>query len=85
LQYPTDKIYAGFKGFSPEEALGKAGLTENVVEIELCDADRKGYDVTLDVKLSDILRICRNLYESGLCEWAEPSFFREMKSPSAFF
>jgi subtilisin family serine protease len=85
LQYPTDKIYVKFKELSPEEALEKAGLTKNVVAVELYDADRKGYDVTLNVKLSDILRICRDLYESGLCEWAEPSFFREMKPHNAHY
>jgi subtilisin family serine protease len=79
LQYSTDKIYVNFKGASPKDALAKVELTESIVTADLYDADRKGYNVTLDVKLSDVLQICRELYESDMCEWAEPSFFREMK------
>ncbi|MDR2968478.1 MAG: S8 family serine peptidase [Tannerellaceae bacterium] len=67
------------KDLRRKEALEKAGLAENIIKIELYDADRNGYDVTLDVKSSDILRICRDLYESGVVTCAEPSCFMEIK------
>ncbi len=80
LQYPTDRIYVKFKeGLTPEAVLDEIGLTESVEAIELFNPYSEIYKITLNVGLGDILKICRELFETDLCEWAEPNFFREMK------
>ena len=80
MQYPTDLVSVNFKeGKLPEEVLNAIGLTENVESVEFIYPDFNGYNITLNVGLSDIMQICRDLYESGLCEAASPSFIREMK------
>jgi hypothetical protein len=78
LHYPTDKIYVKFKdGKSPEGVIAESDLAENVVTIELVDEFHQGYLITLNAPLGNILQICRNLFESGLCNSASPSFIRE--------
>ena len=79
FQYPSDHIFMKCKDNTPEEILDAVGLTENVVEIELFDTFSEIYLITLNTRLGAILKTCRNLCESGLCEFAEPSFFREFK------
>ncbi|MCL2028629.1 MAG: hypothetical protein FWG79_09135 [Bacteroidales bacterium] len=74
LQFPTHKIFVKIKENQLlEEVLEHVNLTKYVQDI-------KHYHryclITLDVELGDILRICRDLYESGLCEWVEPNFSR---------
>ena len=79
LQYPKNVIYAIFaEGYTPEEVLDAAGLIESVEDIELRDPFYKGYYITLNAKLGDILRISRDLFEMGLCIAAQPSFVRQM-------
>ena len=80
LQYPTNKIFVSIKeGQSIESILHHIKISENVEEIELFNENKSTYLVSLNVKLGDILKICRNLFESELCEYAEPSFIREIK------
>ena len=74
LQFLTNQIFVKIKENQLlEEVLEHVNLTKYVQDI-------KHYHryclITLDVKLGDILRVCRELYESGLCEYAEPSFIR---------
>ena len=79
LQYPSDKIFLKCKdGETPENTFEANGLAENVETIELFDQFSGIFEISLNVKLSDILKTCRILYESGMCKFAEPSFFREM-------
>jgi len=80
LQYVTDRILMQIeKGKSPEDALAHTGLTNDIKDIELFDPYNEIYLITLNVKLDKILQICKDLVESGLCIFAEPDFFREMK------
>ena len=80
LQYSKNVISVNMKnGISPEEILGTTGLTENVETIEFYDTYFNGYRITLNVRLCYILQISRNMFESGLCKVAGPSFFIEMK------
>ena len=79
LQYLTDQILVKFKDEQkPETVFAAIGLAENVEAIELFDAYSETYLITLNVKLNEILHICRSLFKEGLCEFAEPSFFREI-------
>lgn len=78
IHFPTDRIYAKFKdALTPEEILERVGLTKYVVSIELSDEHTDGYDIVLDVRLTEIMGICNMLYKSGLAE-ASPVFFRLM-------
>lgn len=80
LQYPKDQIYIIPKnGLSVENVLEKNGLSENIVEIEEPWSYSEIYKVTLNVRLADILQVCRTLFESELCEAAGPSCIRVMK------
>jgi len=79
MHYPSDHIFVKFKdNEDPAQVLAKAGLSESVVTMELFDEYNDIYNIMLNVKLEKILQFCRDLYENGLCIFAEPSFFREM-------
>jgi len=86
ILYPKNNIFVIFKegktpeeNLSPEEILEKTGLTERVASIKLYDEYNKGYDISLNVALGDILSICSMLIQSGWYTCAEPTFIREMK------
>lgn len=67
LLYPTDRISVKFKeGQSVKKILNDTGLNTSVESIELFDPYSEIYIITLNVKSGDILRICRNLFETGL-------------------
>ena len=73
LYYPCNHICVKLKeGYSIKEALDKVGLTKSVIRINVSTTS---YMINLDVKLGDILRISRMLFESGSCEYAEPGFY----------
>ena len=82
VSYPNDVISVSLKeGVSPEQVLKKIGLTKSVRSIELIFSDNKyhnDYYINLNEKLGDILMISRRLYETGLCVYSTPMFFREM-------
>ena len=81
LHYPSDQIFVQLKEeLSPIDVLGDIGLEINSKSIELINPYDKIYLITLDLKLDDILNTCRYIAETGMCEFAEPSFFREMKN-----
>ena len=80
LHYPSDKIFLKCKeGESPENILIINNLDKDVEAIKLFDQFSEIFEISLNVRLSDILMSCRLLHESKKCEFAEPSFFREMK------
>ena len=79
MLYPSDRIFVKFnEKEEPAKILENAGLSKNVVTIDLLNAQSDIYQITLNVKLERILPFCRELYETGLCRFAEPSFYREM-------
>ena len=80
IQMPTNKIFVKFNdGQSMEKVFDYVGLTKSIDQIELINENHKIYMITLNVALVDILKICRNLFETGLVEFAAPSFIREIK------
>ena len=82
LYMPTYQIFVKFKeGQSPKKVFDDVDLSKNVETIGLFIENAEIYRITLNVKLGDILQICRNLFESGWCEFAEPSFIRLLKNP----
>ena len=86
LQYPTDQIYVKLKeGQSMDRFLDNTDLRRNVEEVKLFNPYSELYSITLNVKLGDILKICRDLFESGSCESASPPFFREMKPSNQYY
>ena len=73
--YPKNIIYMKCKeGQTPETVLDYNGLTAYIETIELYNPRSGLYRITFHVPLGDILRICCDLYESGLCSIAGPSF-----------
>jgi len=83
IYYPKNMIYlVPNEGLSPEKIIEAAGITKSVESIELYNLFSNGYDLTLNSRLCDILSICRNLFESGLCKTAEPSCIMEVKHPN---
>ena len=82
LHYPQNKVYVKCKdGQSLENVLNECSLSNYVEKTELVNPYSELFLVTLNVKLGDILRISRELYTSGLCKAASPSYFLVM-SPS---
>jgi len=80
IQYPNGEIFVKCKEeHSVEKLLNDTGLNENVESMELFRPETKIYLISLNVNLGDIFAACRKLFETGFCEFAEPSFFREMK------
>jgi len=75
FQFPTGQLFVECKkGQTPESVLEANGLTESVETIELFDTWAELSIITLNVKLSNALQISRILFESGLCESANPNF-----------
>ncbi|MDR1670891.1 MAG: S8 family serine peptidase [Alistipes sp.] len=86
IKYPTDVIYVNSRDeMSIEKDLREIGLSKNIKSIELFNSYSKGYNIKTDVKLGDVLRICRKLSESGLYKNAEPSSFLELKSHNVYY
>ena len=80
LQFVQNKIFIQVeKEQSPEKVLALIGLTDFIEEIELFDPYSDIYLITLNVKLADILLICKNLEEYDMCIFAHPNFFRILK------
>ena len=83
LLYPTDEIFVKCKnGQSIEKVLDNAGLTQQIVAMELFNENHEIYLIRLNVNLSEILPICRNLYETGMCEFAEPNCMEQTPFPT---
>lgn len=86
MQYLNNQIFIQcFEEESPENVFVKTGLSEQVEAIELFDEYNNIYLVDLNAKLRDILLICRELYESGLCGFAEPNFTIELKAQNTYY
>ncbi len=86
LHYPSYRMFVKFKkGQSSAKVLDNIGLTKSIKAIELFNPYSEIYKITLDVKLEQIMQICRSLYESGCCVFAEPSFIREMKPYNTYY
>ena len=86
LIYPSHQISVKGKDDNhPENILKDDALYENVVAIDLFDSYSEIYLITLNVKLSDILSICRDMFESDLYICAAPTSFREMKPHNTLY
>ena len=73
---PQGKIYLKCKTLqTTEQMLNQAELDESVQRIE--PANIPGlWLITFSAPNGETLRIARKLYETGLCDWAEPNFIR---------
>ncbi|MCL2168167.1 MAG: S8 family peptidase [Lentimicrobiaceae bacterium] len=81
---PTNDIVIQMKvGKSIEEVFDYIGLGDKIIRTTLENKYQEIYVVSLDVSLENILQISRNLYETGWCELAAPSFFVKMKQHNA--
>jgi len=86
VQMPTNRIFVQFRdGQYPEKVFDLLGLRESIKAIELINEFDEIYMITLGVSLGDILQICRDLFESNLCVFAEPAFIREVQRHNQFF
>ena len=82
--YPKNQIALICKEDQPlETVLEFVGLTKNVEVIELFNPNSGLYLITLYAKLGNILKISRDLYESGLCI-VSPSFILQLKTHLLF-
>jgi hypothetical protein len=86
LQTPSDKIFVKpKKGQTIEQFIKNAGLSKSRTGTELIIPEDEIYLVTLNVAIGDILPLTRKLYESKLCEFAEPCFFKLIKPHNEFY
>ena len=84
LQCPTDKIFVKCNGeYTIEQVI--AGIQEQVVSAELTYPESEVYTLTLNTKLNDVLALTHTLFESGLCEFAEPSFLRLIQPANPYY
>ena len=84
MQTPSNTIFMRMRDKqSPQQFLDYSGFTTKVKEIDLIDQYHEIYLVTLNIPLGDILSVCRDFYETGVCEMVEPSFFRTIEMCSA--
>ena len=83
FHFPTPRIFIRpIEGVPPHEVFDRTGLAETIEAVELFNGFQDIYMITLNVRLSDILQVCRTLFQSGLVKFAEPSFIREMERHS---
>jgi subtilisin family serine protease len=79
LQSPTNKIFVKpLKEVSIKNIILKNGLSTKIEALNLINSIENIYMLTLDIKMKDVLLLCRSLYETGTVEFAEPSFLREI-------
>ena len=74
MHYPSNKIFIQLK-----KGLSVLDLDIDSESIELINPFDKIYLVTLNIKLDEVLNTCKYLSDSGICEFAEPSFLKEIK------
>jgi len=80
ILFPTYDIVVQMKeGRKIEEMLDKTGFSPKINTIILINKYLNAYVVNLKVALGDILQISRNLYETGECNAASPSFIAKMR------
>ena len=80
LHYLSNQIFVKLK-----EELSVSDLDIRSESIELINTFDKIHLITLNIKLDEVLNTCKYLVDFGICEFAEPSFFREMKSLNTHF
>jgi subtilisin family serine protease len=86
LHAPTNQIFVKpKKGLVIKELIEKSRLNGIVETIKLIDDTNEIYLVTLDIKIGETLALTRQLFESGLFEFAEPSFLRLLKPYNTYF
>jgi len=78
VQYiPCNGIFVRCKeGVTIDEVIHEVGLDKNVQTINWHSQIRGVHLVTFSPSLSKTMSFSRQLYETGLCEWAEPNFTR---------
>ncbi len=86
LQAPTETIFVKCKkGISVEQIIDKLELSQNIKSKQLINPEQEIYSIDLNVSLENIMDIVVNLYETGLCEFAEPSFTRIIKPYNTYY
>lgn len=76
--WPTDQIFVKpVEGTSIGNIIDEAVLSEYIKETELSNPYSGSYLITLNLNLEHILWASNELFETELCEYAEPSFYRE--------
>jgi subtilisin family serine protease len=74
----TNRIFVGpGTDKSIEEIIQESGLSDKVEKQELFFPEKGIYLLTLNCKMKDILSVCRQIYETGMVDIAEPDFYIE--------
>ncbi|MDR1562578.1 MAG: S8 family serine peptidase [Dysgonamonadaceae bacterium] len=80
LMSPTDKIFVKCgEGKTIEKVLEQAKVSHIVRSVSLFNKNHSIYQLTVRSDLYNVMDIAVTLYQSGLCEFAEPSFLRLLK------
>jgi len=80
-QIPTNVIIIKLKvGNLIEELFNSVGLIQYVEEVELFNIYENIYVATLNIPLGDVMLWSRSLFETGKCDFATPSFLRNLFS-----
>ncbi|MDR2962616.1 MAG: S8 family serine peptidase [Bacteroidales bacterium] len=86
VHFSTNEIFIQLKkGFFLQDVFRSIDLTKQIDTIQLFDPYSEIYKIKLNVNLSEILSISRKIYETGLCEFAEPNFFKILKPNNTYF
>lgn len=86
LQAPTRTVFVKCKErYTVEKLFSRVGLGDKVWKKELINEKDMIYALSVNENEGEIMRICRELYETGLCEFAEPSFLRFNLLHNTFF
>ncbi|GHS85557.1 hypothetical protein FACS1894201_05400 [Bacteroidia bacterium] len=77
LQAPTDRVFIKCSnGNTIEQVIATTALTERVQSIKIIDSINRIYSVSFDVSIENGLILANRLYETSMCEFAEPCFVR---------
>lgn len=80
LQIPSNATFVKCKKLNTiSEAIDKAGLKEFVRSWNIINKHQDIYIVRFNAKELDMMNVSRLLFETGLCEFAEPCFSRMLK------
>ena len=84
LQCPTNKIFVKCNSrYTIEQVI--ADIEEQVLSVEMNYPESQIYTLTLNTNLDNVLSLANALFETGLCEFAEPSFMRQIKLANTYY
>jgi subtilisin family serine protease len=86
LQLPTERIFVKPKhGQSLKRIIQESGLSGKVKTSKEINSIDGIHMLTLDVKMKNILQVCRIVYKTGLVDFVEPCFTRQIRPFNQYY